>query len=87
MRDCSETECLAATAISDDAWADLIAAGMVQIAFPIAANQRILVDVPMTGLDDATKAMNVAQTTPLGAPQKAGASGLAAPANPTQSVP
>lgn len=69
VRSCSDAECVAATGLSDEEWNELVAAGMVQIAFPIAAGQRVLVDVPMAGLEDATSAMNIAQTaSPVSVP-------------------
>ncbi len=62
VRNCTDKECIAAASLTDDNWSDLLSAGSVQIAFPIADNQKILVDLPMNGFEDAITAVNLAQS-------------------------
>jgi invasion protein IalB len=87
VRDCGEKECLAAASLSDDDWNDLTAAGTVEIAFPIADKQRILVDLPMNGIQDAVDAMTTAQSVPDAAPAAAPAPAAPANAAPAQKAP
>jgi hypothetical protein len=61
VRNCTDKECLAAASLTDDNWSDMQGAGSVQLALPIADNQRILVDLPMDGFQDAISAMMAAQ--------------------------
>jgi hypothetical protein len=62
VRDCTAQQCLAAGALSDEDWAHLVVTKALQISFPAANRQGVLVDLPVDGLTEAAGALARAQT-------------------------
>jgi invasion protein IalB len=61
VRECADGECLAAGSLSAAEWDKLSQARTLQIAFPAAGKQAVLLDLPVDGLRDAIAAMDRAQ--------------------------
>jgi invasion protein IalB len=61
VRDCSASECLAASDLSDEDWARLIAAMELQVMFPVTEGSMAFVDLSVAGLSDAAASLNLAQ--------------------------
>jgi hypothetical protein len=64
VRDCTPQQCLAAGALSDEDWARLVVTKALQISFPAANGQGVLVDLPVDGLTEAAGALARAQARP-----------------------
>jgi invasion protein IalB len=61
VRECGGGECLAAGSLTSAEWDKLAQAKTLQIAFPAAGKQAVLLDLPVDGLREAMAAMGRAQ--------------------------
>ena len=64
VRDCAATECLAAGTLTESDWDRLSAARSLQISFPAAGRQWVLLDLPVQGLSAAIAALKQAEASP-----------------------
>ena len=62
VRDCAVGQCIAAGNLSAQEWAALLAAKTVQVRFPAAGGQMVLVDLKLDGFPAAITAMLRAQS-------------------------
>lgn len=62
VRECAAGECLAVSSLADGEWDKLARAKTLQIAFPAAGKQPVLLDLSVEGLREAMAAMSSAQT-------------------------
>jgi hypothetical protein len=63
VRECA-TECLAAGDLTSADWAHLSTAKSLQVTFPAAGGQLVLLDLPVSGLADAIGALDRAEIAP-----------------------
>jgi hypothetical protein len=61
VRDCAATECLAAGTLTTTDWAQLSGTQSLQVAFPAAGRQWVLLNLPVEGLSEAIEALNRAE--------------------------
>jgi invasion protein IalB len=61
VRECAGGECLAAGALTDTEWDKVMQARTLQIAFPAAGKQPVLLELSIEGLREAASAMSRAQ--------------------------
>jgi len=61
VRECAGGECLAVGSLTDQEWDKLAQAKTLQVAFPAAGKQPVLLDLPVEGLREAMTAMRRAQ--------------------------
>ena len=64
VRDCAADECVAASALSDQAWNHLVAAKTMQVVFPVAGGQSAFIALSVDGLVEAAAALELAETIP-----------------------
>jgi invasion protein IalB len=64
VRDCAPTECLAAGTLTQSDWDHLSAAKNLQVSFPAAGRQWVLLDLPVEGLSAAIDALKRAEIPP-----------------------
>src|SRR4051812_27242702 len=57
VRDCAAAECFATGALSESEWGRLASAKSLQVTFPVANRQWVLLDVPVEGLSTAIAAL------------------------------
>jgi len=58
VRDCADTECLAAGTLSPEDWQHLSATNSLQVTFPALARQWVILNLPVQGLAAAIDAYN-----------------------------
>jgi invasion protein IalB len=58
VRDCADTECLAAGTLSPEDWQHLSATNSLQVTFPALARQWVILNLPVQGLAAAIDAFN-----------------------------
>ena len=63
VRDCTTSECVAASDLSDENWDRLIGAQSLQIMFPIRDGKIVFLNLGVDGLSDAAGALARAQST------------------------
>ena len=63
VRDCAATECLAAGTLTAADWARLSGTQILQVTFPAAGRQSVLLNLPVEGLSEAIDALNRAETS------------------------
>jgi invasion protein IalB len=66
VRDCAAAECLATGALSEADWDRLASAKSLQVTFPVAGRQWVLLDLPVEGLATAMAALARAENPPRG---------------------
>jgi invasion protein IalB len=66
VRDCAAAECLATGAVSGADWNRLASAKSLQVTFPVAGRQWVLLDLPVEGLSTAMAALARAENPPRG---------------------
>jgi invasion protein IalB len=66
VRDCAAAECLATGALSEADWNRLASAKSLQVTFPVAGRQWVLLDLPVEGLAMAIAALARAENPPRG---------------------
>jgi len=64
VRDCAPTECLAAGTLTASDWDHLSTARSLQVSFPAANRQWVLLDLPVDGLSTAIAALKRAEIPP-----------------------
>jgi len=66
VRDCAASECFATGALSEADWNRLALAKSLQVTFPVADRQWVLLDLPVEGLSTAMAALARAENPPRG---------------------
>jgi len=66
VRDCAAAECLATGVLSEADWNRLASAKRLQVTFPVAGRQWVLLDLPVEGLATAIAALARAENPPRG---------------------
>ena len=66
VRDCAASECFATGAMSEADWNRLALAKSLQVTFPVADRQWVLLDLPVEGLSTAMAALARAENPPRG---------------------
>jgi invasion protein IalB len=66
VRDCAASECFATGAMSEADWNRLASAKSLQVTFPVADRQWVLLDLPVEGLSTAMAALARAENPPRG---------------------
>jgi len=63
VRDCADTECLAAGTLSPEDWQHLSATNSLQLTFPALARQWVILNLPVQGLAAAIDALRSADAS------------------------
>jgi invasion protein IalB len=63
VRDCADTECLAAGTLTQEDWQHLSATNSLQVTFPALARQWVILNLPVQGLAAAIDAFNRADVS------------------------
>jgi invasion protein IalB len=63
VRDCAATECVAAGTLNAQDWEHLSQAKSLQVIFPAAGGQPVLLDLPVNGLSKAMAALDRAEVS------------------------
>jgi invasion protein IalB len=66
VRDCAQSECFATGGLSEADWNRLASARSLQVTFPVAGRQWVLLDLPVEGLSTAMAALARAENPPPG---------------------
>jgi len=66
VRDCASAECFATGGLSEAEWDHLASAKSLQVTFPVAGRQWVLLDLPVEGLSTAMAALARAENPPPG---------------------
>jgi invasion protein IalB len=64
VRDCAASECFATGTLSEADWNRLASAKSLQVTFPVAGRQWVLLDLPVEGLSMAMAALALAENPP-----------------------
>jgi invasion protein IalB len=63
VRDCADTECLAAGTLTPEDWQHLSATNSLQVTFPALARQWVILNLPVQGLAAAIDAFDHADAS------------------------
>jgi invasion protein IalB len=61
VRDCTDSECVAANDLSEEDWGRIIAASDIQVTFPMSDGKQVYVKLVVAGLADGAAALKAAQ--------------------------